>query len=226
VKKQNKRLLSQSDGGLLPGQCGHTYKLHPVFLILDILKRILLFSLVAFKMPIKDYVFLLISYIYCRSVGNFTSVLKDNNLLTSLKTVKTKVFLSFARFCGIFRVVQIIDQEHCTAKGNKTLGETKKMTRLVTITYWRFHVGGVVLLQGGQLSPLHGGSGAPLRHNLVSKLQKINTAGERHRWPVMRIRDVYSGSWFLSIPDPGSNNRTKRRGKVLSFFVAASIIKL
>jgi hypothetical protein len=41
-------------------------------------------------------------------------------------------------------------------------------------TYRRFHVGGVVLLQGGQLPPLHGGSGAPLRHNLISKLQKIN----------------------------------------------------
>ncbi len=169
-----------------------------------------LFSSVAFKMPIEIWCF----FAYFFTVGTFTSVLKNNNLLASLKTVKTKVFLSFARFCGIFRVVQIIDQEHCTAIGNKTLGETKKMTRLGKKTYWRFHVGGVVLLKGGQLSPLHGGSGAPLRHNLGSKLQKINTVDER---PVMRIRDVYSGSWFLSIPDPGSNNRTKRRGKV--FFV-------
>jgi hypothetical protein len=31
---------------------------------------------------------------------------------------------------------------------------------------------------------------------------------------VLRIRDVYPGSCFLSIPDPGSNNSTKRdRGK-------------
>ncbi len=30
--------------------------------------------------------------------------------------------------------------------------------------------------------------------------------------PVLRVRDVYPGSWFLSIPDPGSNNSTKRGG--------------
>ncbi len=31
---------------------------------------------------------------------------------------------------------------------------------------------------------------------------------------MLRIRDVYPGSWFLSIPDPGSKNSNKReRGK-------------
>ncbi len=33
--------------------------------------------------------------------------------------------------------------------------------------------------------------------------------------PVLRIRDVCPGSWILSIPDPGSNNSTKRGGKML-----------
>jgi hypothetical protein len=31
-------------------------------------------------------------------------------------------------------------------------------------------------------------------------------------WPMLRIRDVYPGFWFLSIPDPGSNNSIKRGG--------------
>ncbi len=31
-------------------------------------------------------------------------------------------------------------------------------------------------------------------------------------WPVWRIRDVYPGSWFLPIPDPGSKNSNKREG--------------
>jgi hypothetical protein len=32
-----------------------------------------------------------------------------------------------------------------------------------------------------------------------------------HR-PVLRIRDVYPGSCFLPIPDPGSQNSNKREG--------------
>ncbi len=31
-------------------------------------------------------------------------------------------------------------------------------------------------------------------------------------WAVLRIRDVYPGSWFLPIPDPGSKNGNKRDG--------------
>ncbi len=31
-------------------------------------------------------------------------------------------------------------------------------------------------------------------------------------WPVLRIWDVYPGSWFLPIPDPGSKNSNKRKG--------------
>ncbi len=36
-------------------------------------------------------------------------------------------------------------------------------------------------------------------------------------WPVLRIRDVYPGSWFLPIPDPGSKNSNNRgRGEKIS----------
>ena len=48
--------------------------------------------------------------------------------------------------------------------------------------------------------------------------------------PVLRIRDVYPGSWFLPIPDPGSKNSNKREGwkkfVVINFFVAKNITKL
>ncbi len=38
--------------------------------------------------------------------------------------------------------------------------------------------------------------------------------GEVIFWAVLRIRNVYPGSWFLSIPDPASRNSHKR---VISF---------
>jgi hypothetical protein len=48
---------------------------------------------------------------------------------------------------------------------------------------------------------------------------------------VLRIRDVYPGSLFLSLPDLGSNNGNKRGGgkKLLAygtFFVAINLSKL
>ncbi len=48
--------------------------------------------------------------------------------------------------------------------------------------------------------------------------------------PVLRIRDVYPGSWFLPIPDPGSKNSNKRQGWkfffVKPFFVVTNFTKL
>jgi len=52
---------------------------------------------------------------------------------------------------------------------------------------------------------------------------------------VLRIRDVYPGSWFLPIPDPGSRNpdpktATKERGEkklvAIPFYVATNFTKL
>ncbi len=47
---------------------------------------------------------------------------------------------------------------------------------------------------------------------------------------VLRIRDVYPGSWFLPIPDPGSKNSNKREGwkkfVVITFYVATNFTKL
>jgi hypothetical protein len=52
---------------------------------------------------------------------------------------------------------------------------------------------------------------------------------------VLRIRDVYPGSWFLPIPDPGSRipdpkTAIKERGEkklvVIPFFVAINFTKL
>jgi hypothetical protein len=44
------------------------------------------------------------------------------------------------------------------------------------------------------------------------------------------IRDVYPGSWFLPIPDPGSKTATKERGEkknfVIPFYVATNFTKL
>ncbi len=37
-------------------------------------------------------------------------------------------------------------------------------------------------------------------------------AKNKHKKLVLRIRDVYPGSWFLPIPDPGSKNSSKREG--------------
>ncbi len=45
---------------------------------------------------------------------------------------------------------------------------------------------------------------------------------------VLRIRDVYPGSWFLPISDPGSKNSYKREGWkkfVIHFFVATNFTK-
>jgi hypothetical protein len=45
---------------------------------------------------------------------------------------------------------------------------------------------------------------------------------------MLRIRDVYSGSWFLPIPDPGSKNSYKREGKKIychTFFVVTNFTK-
>ncbi len=48
-------------------------------------------------------------------------------------------------------------------------------------------------------------------------------------YTVLRIRDVYPGSWFLSIPDPGSKKQQQQRGVkkfvVLPIFVATKITK-
>ena len=50
------------------------------------------------------------------------------------------------------------------------------------------------------------------------------------RFPVWRIRDVYPGSRFLPIPDPGSKNSNKREGwkkiVVITFYVATNFTKL
>jgi hypothetical protein len=47
---------------------------------------------------------------------------------------------------------------------------------------------------------------------------------------VLRIRDVYPGSLFLPIPDPGSKNSNKREGEkkivVMPFFVATNFKEL
>ncbi len=50
-------------------------------------------------------------------------------------------------------------------------------------------------------------------------------------YPVLRIRDVYPGSWFLAVPDPGSKNSNERTGvkkNLLSylFFGAINFPKL
>jgi hypothetical protein len=52
-------------------------------------------------------------------------------------------------------------------------------------------------------------------------------------WPsVLRIRDVYPGSGFFSIPDPGSKNSNKRKRGVkkkfvvIPFYVATNFTKL
>jgi hypothetical protein len=37
------------------------------------------------------------------------------------------------------------------------------------------------------------------------------------KWAVLRIRDVYPGSWFLPIPDPGSKNSNKTEGWKICF---------
>ncbi len=37
--------------------------------------------------------------------------------------------------------------------------------------------------------------------------------------PVLRIRDFYPGSWFLSIPNLGSYNNNKRREKICCFYL-------
>ncbi len=51
-----------------------------------------------------------------------------------------------------------------------------------------------------------------------------------HFLAVLRIRDVYPGSWFLPIPDPGSKNSNKREGwkKICchTFFVATNFTNL
>jgi hypothetical protein len=47
--------------------------------------------------------------------------------------------------------------------------------------------------------------------------------------PVLRIRDIYPGSGFLSIPDPGSNNIKRGGGKtflVLPFFEPQQVKKI
>ncbi len=49
--------------------------------------------------------------------------------------------------------------------------------------------------------------------------------------PVLRIRDVYPGSWFLPIPDHGSNQQQKREVKkivVIPFFLVpnSTILKI
>ncbi len=36
---------------------------------------------------------------------------------------------------------------------------------------------------------------------------------KKEKKPVLRIRDVYPGSWFLPIPNPGSKNSNKREGR-------------
>ncbi len=52
----------------------------------------------------------------------------------------------------------------------------------------------------------------PQRAELMKLRHAINTGWVVN--PVLRIRDVYPGFWFLSIPDPGSNNSTKRGGEI------------
>jgi hypothetical protein len=50
-----------------------------------------------------------------------------------------------------------------------------------------------------------------------------------HLVAVLRIRDIYPGSWFLPIPDPGSKNRKKEGQKKIwyhIFFVVANLTKL
>jgi hypothetical protein len=52
----------------------------------------------------------------------------------------------------------------------------------------------------------------------------------REKKSVLRIRDVYPGSCFLSIPDSGSNNSNKRKGEqkfvVLPFNVSTNITQI
>ncbi len=66
-------------------------------------------------------------------------------------------------------------------------------------------------------------AGEPPSPSAESKEKPLKT-------PVLRIRDIYPGSWFLPIPDPGSKNSNKREGwkKICchTFFVATNFSKL
>jgi len=62
--------------------------------------------------------------------------------------------------------------------------------------------------------------------NAVSKV--------RNCWPLLRIRDFYPGSWFWSIPDPGSSIPDPKAGTLqrgvenkflVTFYVATNITK-